>query len=82
MLIETDRVDKNKMVPIGYDEFLPPFLSTTTNHGLRVTIQSFIDVIEMLLFKYNFKYVLTGKFNQDCLEVGKERMFRCYYYLI
>ncbi len=78
MLIETDRVDKNKILPFGYDEFLPPFLSTRTNHGLRVTIQSFIDVIEMLLFKYNFKYVLTGKFNQDCLEVGREEIFTCF----
>jgi hypothetical protein len=51
-------------VPIIYE----PFLSKVTLDILRVTILSTIDVVE-LLFQDNYKYVPTGKFNQDCIEV-------------
>ena len=47
---------------------LPLFVSKTTANALRVTIQSFIGVTE-LLFLHKAIYVLTGKLNQDCLEV-------------
>jgi hypothetical protein len=33
-----------------------------------VTIMSTIDIVELLL-RENYKYVLTGKLNQDCIEV-------------
>ena len=51
-------------VPIIYE----PFLSKVTLDSLRVTILSTIDVVE-LLFQDNYKYVPTGKFNEDCIEV-------------
>lgn len=46
------------------------FLSRQTAEGLRMTIQSTLDLIEVLLNEYNFKYVLTSKTNQDRLEVS------------
>eukprot|EP00102_Acyrthosiphon_pisum_P022180 XP_016659390.1 PREDICTED: protein aubergine-like [Acyrthosiphon pisum] len=46
------------------------FLSRQTAEGLRMTIQSTLDLIEVLLNEYNFKYVLTSKTNQDRLEVN------------
>lgn len=48
-----------------------PFLSKVTLNGLRVTILSTIDVVELLL-RDNYKYVLTGKLNQDCIEVSSD----------
>lgn len=48
-----------------------PFLSKVTLNGLRVTILSTIDVVELLL-RENYKYVLTGKLNQDCIEVSSD----------
>jgi len=53
----------------GFDVTSPPFVSATTNLGLRITINSFIEMINYLLNDLKFKYVLTGKMNQDCLEV-------------
>jgi hypothetical protein len=50
------------------DVIYEPFLSKVTLNGLRVTILSTIDIVEFLL-KENYKYVLTGKLNQDCIEV-------------
>lgn len=46
------------------------FLTDTTVKGLRVTIQSTIDLSKHLLKNCNFKYVLTGKVCQDPLEVS------------
>ena len=46
-----------------------PFIANTTLHALRITIYSTIDLVEEL-FKKGYPYVLTGKFNQDCVEVG------------
>lgn len=50
------------------------FLTSSTAEGLRVTILSTLNMIDYL---YNlsvddekvFKYVLTAKLNQDCVEV-------------
>lgn len=54
----------------GDDRPLPMFASTVTMNGLRVTIASIIDIIEFVLRKYDpYKYVLTGKLNQDLIEV-------------
>jgi len=36
---------------------------------LRITIKSTIDLVEYLHTECGFEYVLTSKFNQDCLEV-------------
>lgn len=46
------------------------FLTKTTTEGLRISLQSTIDLVNYLLNDCNFSYVLTGKLNQDCLEVG------------
>jgi len=45
------------------------FLTRQTYEGLRITIQSTIDLVKYLLNECDFKYVLTAKFNQDNLEV-------------
>lgn len=54
-------------------EVTAPFISSTSNKAARVTIKSTIEIIEFLLnaeeLENRFKYVLTGKLNQDCLEV-------------
>lgn len=44
------------------------FLTKQTAEGLRVTIQSTIDLSTYLL-DIGFHYVLTNKMNQDKLEV-------------
>lgn len=44
-------------------------LTRQTYEGLRITIQSTIDLVKYLLYECDFKYVLTVKFNQDGLEV-------------
>ena len=61
---------EEKRLEKSFDVRCPPFVATTTNKAFRITINSYISVIEYLLFEMNFKYVLTGKFNQDCIEVG------------
>lgn len=48
----------------------PMFLAETTLFALRVTIKSTISLTEELLNTFKYKYVLTGKLNQDCVEVG------------
>ena len=45
------------------------FLTKETAHGLRVTIRSTLDLCKYLIDNYNFQYLLTGKVNQDNLEV-------------
>lgn len=45
------------------------FLTQNTADGLKITIASTIDAVNYLLKKKHFSYVLTSKFNQDCLEV-------------
>lgn len=45
------------------------FLSTTTLEGFRVTIASVFDLTDHLLKVQNYKFVLTGKMNQDAIEV-------------
>jgi hypothetical protein len=46
----------------------PAFASSLTLSTLRVSILSTIDLVDELL-DMGFEYVLTGKFNQDCIEV-------------
>lgn len=45
------------------------FLTKNTAEGLRITIQSSIDIINYL-HTCGFDYVLTSKINQDCVEVS------------
>lgn len=45
------------------------FLTLTTAQGLRVTLQSTIDLSRYLLESCGFDYILTGKMCQDPLEV-------------
>ncbi|KAH9377962.1 hypothetical protein HPB48_015074 [Haemaphysalis longicornis] len=44
------------------------FLTDQTAEGLRVTVLSTLELSRYLLKSCGFKYVLTGKFNQDVLE--------------
>nr|CAH0109971.1 unnamed protein product [Daphnia galeata] len=46
----------------------PAFASSLTLSTLRVSILSTIDLVDELL-DMGFEYVLTGKLNQDCIEV-------------
>lgn len=67
---DSDPVVKSTEGNSTEDTIYEPFLSKVTLDSLRVTILSTIDVVE-LLFQDKYKYVLTGKFNQDCIEVLK-----------
>ncbi|KAK4017837.1 hypothetical protein OUZ56_033727 [Daphnia magna] len=49
------------------EENRTPFLSQTTLEALRLTVHSVLHLTSDLL-KNDFHFVLTGKFNQDCLE--------------
>lgn len=52
------------------------FLTPNTAEGLRMTIVSTLDIVEYLHKCCDFKYVLTAKMNQDCLEVTyKDNLF-------
>lgn len=44
------------------------FVSMTTLRGWRISIKSTISLVEEM-FTENYSVVLTGKFNQDALEV-------------
>jgi len=55
--VQTGEVHQNK------------FLSDNTAEALRVTLISTIDITKYLIKEFNFSYVLTGKINQDNLEV-------------
>jgi hypothetical protein len=46
------------------------FVSMTTLRGWRISILSTIAIVEEL-FTENYSFVLTGKFNQDALEVPR-----------
>lgn len=46
----------------------PAFASALTLSTLRVSILSTIELVDELL-DMGFEFVLTGKFNQDCIEV-------------
>lgn len=59
----TPRLDNHES-KTNKENVLMPFLSATTPNGLRVTILSTIDLVDMLL-QSGYKFVLTGKFNQD-----------------
>lgn len=54
------------------DKVIKPnhFLTSNTAEGLRVTLKSTMDICCYLKDNYDFKYVLTGKINQDPLEVN------------
>ena len=45
-----------------------PFLSKTTLHAFRITLNSAIQLTEELLGK-GYKFILTAKWNQDSVEV-------------
>jgi len=50
------------------------FLSAQTYEGLKITVYSVIEATKFLL-QNGMQYVLTEKFNQDCLEehFGRQR---------
>jgi len=47
------------------------FLTTSTAEGLRVTLISCKQLADYMIEKYDFHYLLSGKINQDALEVYK-----------
>lgn len=51
------------------------FLTKETAQGSRVTIQSTLDICSYLINRYKFKYLLTGRLNQDNLEAIKNNFF-------
>ncbi|EFX68414.1 hypothetical protein DAPPUDRAFT_114583 [Daphnia pulex] len=53
----------------------PAFASTLTLSTLRVSILSTFDLVDELLDLGFIRYVLTGNFNQDCIEVEYLRHF-------
>ncbi|XP_031779920.1 uncharacterized protein LOC116416308 [Nasonia vitripennis] len=55
------------------------FLTASTAEGLRVTLHSSLQLAIYLLEYCDFKYVLTNKMNQDCLEqfFGIIRLAKC-----
>lgn len=52
---------------IGEDQFL----TALTSEGLRVSIQSTMDLCNTLIKEFRFNYIVTGRINQDPLEVYK-----------
>ncbi|CAH1736906.1 unnamed protein product [Aphis gossypii] len=44
------------------------FLTQMTADGLKITLKSTMDLVDYLLNECNYKYVMTTKLNQDCLE--------------
>ncbi|XP_008178271.1 uncharacterized protein LOC103307771 [Acyrthosiphon pisum] len=50
---------------ITEEEFLPP----NTSQGLRITMSSMLDMSLYLIDKFDFKYILSGRINQDNLEI-------------
>ena len=45
------------------------FSTDNTSQGLRITVRSTIDLSNYLLKSCKLDYLLTGKINQDSLEV-------------
>ena len=58
------------LADISNTQKLNSFASTQTLEGLRITIKSVLDLIKFLVLDIKYTYVLTAKFNQDCLEVS------------
>lgn len=52
------------------------FLTKQTAEGLRVTLQSSLDIIRYLTENCGCEYVLTGRINQDPLEVCSKDILR------
>ena len=51
-------------------------MSDTSLKAMRVTLNSAIQLVEFLLEKCNYDFVLPGKFDQDFIEV-----FKCFHHL-
>lgn len=45
------------------------FLTVETAEGFRLSLISTMDLCHYLIQKFDFEYLLTGKVNQDNLEV-------------
>lgn len=54
-----------------------PFLSETSLNAMRLTLTSAMELIDFLLKECNFQFVLSEKFNQDCLEVSFPFLNNC-----
>lgn len=45
------------------------YLTSETSKGLRISLTSTMEMCCYLVDKFDFKYLLSGKVNQDNLEV-------------
>lgn len=45
------------------------FISDSCSYGLKISLRAALEICEFLVNKCNFKYLMTGCLNQDCLEV-------------
>lgn len=64
-----DALNETEAHSLASKENAKPFLSETSLKALRVTLTSAIQLTEFLMEKCHYDFVLTGKFNQDCIEV-------------
>ncbi|XP_043478298.1 uncharacterized protein LOC122508805 isoform X2 [Leptopilina heterotoma] len=44
------------------------FMSESCCYGLKVSLRAALEICQFLVEKCNFKYLMTGRLNQDCLE--------------
>ena len=67
---ETSKSDGAQWKGLARPVMPQPFISRPTLKALRITIKSIIDLVDVFLGpEFQFDYVLTGKLNQDSLEV-------------
>jgi len=52
------------------------FIPNSTYSGLRVTLKAAVEVMEFLVEKCGYEFLMTARLNQDALEV-----IFCYYFL-
>jgi len=55
------------------------FLTRETAQGLRVSLQSTMELCRYLISNFGFLYLLTGKLNQDNLEVIDNERINTYH---
>ena len=64
-----DAVNETEAFSKSSEKNARPFLSDTSLNAMRLTLTSAMELIDFLLKECDFQFVLSGKFNQDCLEV-------------
>jgi len=54
----------------------PMFISQTKLDALRLSVMSTISLSEELLIKEKYAYVLSSRWNQDCVEASFKTKFK------